>query len=70
MQLSHIQRKLNVGFSRAEYLKKYIDYIETVDVCNIVSFDEDWEPIGPDIRAQLLKTGAVHEHAGLLLVSI
>jgi len=71
MNISHIQRKLNVGYPRAKYLQKYIEYIETVGGdCRVEWFDEDWYPIGPDVRTALLKAGVIHEQEGLLFVCI
>ena len=50
----------------ASYLQKYIDYIRTtgLDPLPIVSFDDDWEPIGPMIRHDLVREQLVEEVSG------
>lgn len=43
---------------------KYLDYItNTGDKCLVIWFDEDWEPIGPRLRADMFEAGLVVEES-------
>ena len=48
------------------YLQKYIDYIRNtgLDPLPIEYFDEDWDPIGPKVRRDLVNKGFVSEVSG------
>jgi len=48
-------------------LLKYLQYVENAKVATIENFDEDWEPVGPMVRGELMpaliavsETGALH----------
>lgn len=47
-----------------EHLQKYVEYIKNTghDPLPVAYFDEDWEPIGPKVRAHM-------EEAKLITVS-
>ncbi len=51
-------------------LLEYVDYIRNTGrvPLPIVMFDEDWEPIGPRVRADLVAAGLVAETEGGLHV--
>ncbi len=43
-----------------EYLMKYIEYItNTGGSPTVGQFDDDWEPIGPMVRKDLLEEGMI-----------
>lgn len=46
-----------------ETLKKYVQYISNTSLVPLSSeiFDDDWEPIGPDMRRWLITAGWVTE---------
>ena len=47
------------------YLRKYIEYIRnTGGEPTLAWFDEDWEPVGPTVRADLLNEGVAEESDG------
>jgi len=52
-----------------EHLQKYVEYIDNTGGVTPDQFDDDWEPIGPLIRADLLKAGMVKVEDGQLVVS-
>lgn len=46
-------------------LQKYVDYLKNVGgPIALVSFDDDWEPIGLSIRARLVAAGKAFELNG------
>lgn len=47
----------------SEHLKKYVDYIRNTGQAPLPvgAFDDDWDPIGPRIRAQLEAEGLIYE---------
>lgn len=47
-----------------EHLQKYVQYIQNTghDPLPVAYFDEDWEPIGPNVRWHM-------ERAGLITIS-
>jgi hypothetical protein len=49
-----------------EHLVKYVRYIRNTSLVPlpVEVFDEDWEPIGPHVRADLVRAGLVTEVAG------
>lgn len=52
------------------HLKQYIDYINnTGGSPTIAQFDEDWEPIGPTLRADMIKYKMITERDGKLYVN-
>ncbi len=53
-----------------EYLQKYVAYIKNTGRVPLLTawFDEDWEPIGPTVRAEMVKHGLIEETSeGILL---
>lgn len=44
-------------------LTKYIDYIRNTgrDPLPVEMFDEDWEPVGPMVRENLVRAGMIEE---------
>ncbi len=40
-----------------EHLRKYVDYINNTRLKPLptATFDDDWSPVGPDVRSQLYK---------------
>jgi len=51
-----------------DYLNKYLQYITNTGGCvSVENFDEDWEPIGPDVRKMLLEKGLISESAGKII---
>ena len=40
-------------------MKQYIDYLKNAGIVSIAQFDEDFEPIGSNIRMQLLEKGII-----------
>lgn len=49
-------------------LKKYTDYIKNTGGVTPEQFDEDWEPIGPMVRADLYDAKLVKTQNGKLEV--
>jgi len=51
-------------------LEKYVSYIKSTgrSPLPVEMFDEDWEPIGPQVRRQLLTAGLVAQCAGGLVL--
>lgn len=57
----------------SDYLKQYVQYIRnTANVpLKTEHFDDDWEPIGPKLRRELLAIGWIAEAAdGIRLTDI
>ena len=51
-----------------DHLGKYVKYLENLKgVARISEFDEDWEPIGPSVRSQLIEAGIAEEIDGKLI---
>lgn len=47
------------------YFKKFYDYIaNTGGSPTIEEFDDDWEPIGPKLRADMKEAGYIYERDG------
>ncbi len=46
------------------YYKKYLEAIRYNPT--VAQFDDDWEPIGPKVRADLLTAGLIEEREGKL----
>ena len=47
-----------------DYLKKYIKYLSFGESCEITTFDDDWEPIGPMLRADMKRFSLIYEKDG------
>ena len=57
----------------SRHLKQYVDYIKNTGrvPLAIADFDEDWEPIGPTIRRDMVRAGLIEEwEGGLVLVAM
>lgn len=50
----------------SDHLKRYVDYIKNTGAVPlpIGQFDDDWEPIGPMVRRDLVTAGLVDERDG------
>lgn len=47
--------------------QKYLDYIDnTGGSPKVEHFDEDWEPIGPDLRKRMTEANLIEEREGKL----
>ena len=48
------------------HLQKYVDYIlnTKLEPLPVVYFDDDWSPVGPDVRQQLSRGGFITYGAG------
>ena len=58
---------------RAQYLSKYVQYIRNTNrvPLAIAQFDDDWEPIGPMVRRDLVAEGLIVEAAdGITLAPV
>lgn len=54
----------------AEHLKKYLQYvINTGGNATVPVFDEDWEPIGPMVRKDLMPRYITESTGGKLLLT-
>ena len=52
----------------ADYYDRYIKYIKGCGYCKIQDFDEDWDPVGPQIRSELVNMGrAIEKHGTITL---
>jgi hypothetical protein len=53
-----------------DYLMQYVRYIQNTGMARlpIQHFDDDWEPIGPSVRAQLLQAGITMEESGTMVL--
>ncbi len=50
-----------------DYYQKYLDYINnTGGEISTDAFDEDWEPIGEQIRSDLKEMGLITETDGIV----
>lgn len=54
-----------------KHLQKYIQYIRnTARVpLKVEQFDDDWEPVGPMVRRDLLNAGLIKEVDGGIVIS-
>lgn len=54
-----------------EHLKKYAQYIRNTAQRPLAAaaFDEDWEPIGPRVRADMERAGLIEQWAGGLMLT-
>ena len=51
-------------------LKKYLDYIvNTGSNVDVAGFDEDWEPVGPMVRAELMARYIIEGPTGKLVLT-
>lgn len=51
------------------HLQKYVDYIHNTGITlTTAQFDEDWEPIGPTVRRDLMRAGLCMEDEGYIIV--
>lgn len=55
-----------------DYLKKYLQYVRNTGnrPLAIIHFDDDWEPIGPTVRSDLMRYGLIEQHAGGLMLTV
>jgi len=54
----------------SEMYDKYIEYIKnTGGSPSIFWFDEDWEPIGPDVRRRMASAGLIKEQDGRIILT-
>lgn len=52
------------------HLEKYIHYVwNTGGKVKVEDFDEDWEPIGPMLRVDLLKAKLINVNDGFITVA-
>jgi len=50
--------------------KKYLDYLKnTGGSPKIDHFDEDWEPIGPQVRKEMKAAGLIYEKDGMIFIA-
>lgn len=53
-------------------LRRYVEYIDNTGqrplACS--AFDEDWEPIGPQIRRDMIEAGLIEEYDGWLMLLV
>ena len=50
-----------------KYLDQYVEYINnTGGSPTVEQFDEDWEPIGPMLRRDMLVAGLITEDNGVI----
>jgi len=50
---------------------KYLEYIENVgQPCTPEMFDEDWEPIGPTVRDEMVKLHLIEIEGGFITIII
>lgn len=60
--------------SSNDYLKQYLQYLENTghadDGLPITQFDEDWEPIGPELRRDMLKLRWTAESSGKVFLTL
>lgn len=52
--------------AKDDYLQRYVEYIGNTGRVPLPTamFDEDWEPIGPMVRARLKAAGLIEETEG------
>ena len=49
---------------------KYYKYIKNTGGSPLIEcFDEDWEPIGPMVRSDMIEAGLVYEKDGRIFIS-
>ena len=55
-----------------DWLRKYVEYIHNTGQRPLAcaAFDDDWEPIGPMVRKDLVKAGLIEEHEGYLMLLV
>jgi hypothetical protein len=54
------RRKPNKLPDPPKHLLRYIDYLNNTGKIQVKDFDDDWEPIGPMLREELLSLGLVY----------
>lgn len=64
--VTEIKEKLNVSFAQAAIYTNALKYMDNVGECKIEWFDEDQEPIGPQLRKDMVKHGAAFEQGGFI----
>lgn len=49
-----------------KYLQQYVDYIKRTGQVPLktIHFDDDWDPIGPQVRKDLVAAGLTYEKDG------
>ena len=58
-----------VDKTRGERFKKYLDYIVKTGGSPLIGwFDEDWEPIGPQVRMDMKAAGLIYEADGKVFI--
>jgi len=51
------------------YYQKFIDYIKNTGGSPLIEwFDNDWEPIGPRVRKDLVKMDIIYEQEGKIFL--
>ena len=65
-------RKAITGYEKVpQRLQQYVDYIKNTKrvPLPVAFFDDDWEPIGPKVREELMNRGFIyyHKNGGILL---
>jgi hypothetical protein len=52
-------------------LKEYVEYVRNTGQRPLATaaFDEDWEPVGPSVRRDMLAAGLIEEALGALMLT-
>lgn len=55
----------------SDYLKQYVKYVRNTAQrpLAIAAFDDDWEPVGPRVRADLERAGLIEQSMGALMLT-
>lgn len=57
--------------AKHQHLQRYVDYIRNASKgapLAIATFDDDWSPIGPDVRASMTKAKLIDEDGGYMIL--
>lgn len=58
--MPEIFEKRVTGSSKGTNFTKYVEYIINCgEKCHTFWFDDDWDPVGPTVRANMVKAGLI-----------
>ncbi len=63
------KQNAKAGFDGAPGYAKYTDYIKNAGKPTVEWFDDDWSPIGPQVRRDMQAAGLIREINGRLYLA-
>lgn len=49
------------------HLLRYLRYVKNTGGCTVAQFDDDWEPIGPSVRRDIMPRYVINQGEKLML---